>query len=76
MPKYTIEIYKPAYTGNLSSPHVKMAVHRGSFEDVRDSLSPCMVTCKEVRATQQEARKLGKRLLEDYRLYRHRYAHY
>lgn len=47
---YTYEQYKPAYpmTGNY------VQVHRGTFEDNRDSLSPSMVYGRDFYADNDE----------------------
>jgi hypothetical protein len=75
--QYVIELYKPAYSGNHFTPDIKGRVHKGTFEENRDSLSPCMVQVKEIVASNMTCAKARMReQLGDYRLYRARSAKY
>ena len=42
---YTLEVYR--YN---TDRHPQMTVHAGTFEDVRDELSPCMIRTREYMA--------------------------
>ncbi len=77
MKTYTLEIYKPAYSGNHFTPSTQGRVHKGSFEDNRDCLSPCMVKAKEIQASNMQCAKARLReFMSDYRLYCARSAKY
>ena len=77
MKQYTIELYKPAYSGNHFNPTIKARVHSGDFESNRDNLSPCMVSAKEVAAlTIKGAKARAREFMSDYRLYNSRSAKY
>lgn len=52
---YTLEHYRPAFP--LTGDHV--VIHRGTFEDNRDNLSPSMVYARDFYAT-NDAEALSK----------------
>jgi hypothetical protein len=75
--KYTVEIFKPAFSGNTFTPRVFMRVHIGDFEANRDNLSPCMVQALQIAAVNKKnANAIGKRLFDDYITYHSRSAKY
>jgi hypothetical protein len=75
--RYTVEIFKPPFTGNTFTPNVQMRVHRGDFEENRDNLSPCMVSTLQIAAeSRKNANRIGKQLFDDYITYHSRSAKY
>ena len=45
---YVLEIMRPAWNGNPMCPKIKVRVHKGTFEENRENLSPNMVDAQQI----------------------------